>query len=875
MKPEHAARPDQLRTEYCTDPLGVEDARPRFSWLPAHPRGGGVGGQRAYQVRVASTRTDCLSGGADIWDSGKVVSSQTDQIAFAGTELGSAHRYYWSVRTWDPAGDVSAWAAPATFEMGLLTPGEWRCAQWITRNLPADELSADALPAPLLRKTFRLPDRPIDRARLYISALGYGVAHLDGHRIGTNLLDPAPTNYAETVLYTVHDATETLHRGAGGSHVLAVELGRGRYGEPASNVWFWHKAPWWDNPKLLALLRVWFADGTVANIVSDPSWRAADGPTRFDSLFLGEQYDARLRRTGWELSDYDDTAWQPAVASATPGGALRSQQQEPIRAVAETEPVGVSEPQDGVQVVDFGRQLAGHARLTVSGRRGVCLSIRYGERLDADGLVDISQNHIDGDIQTDTYVLAGEDEEVFAPQFSYKGFQYMQIEGHPGKLRPEDVRAVELHTDVASTGDFACDDELVNRIHQGCRRAILSNLHGLPTDTPTYEKNGWTADAHLTANVASYNFFMPRVYTKWLQDFTDAQLPSGELPPIVPTSGWGYRGSDASITAPVPAWDAAYFEIPWTMYRHYGDERILARHYDGQRRYLDFLSTAIDGGVVYGGLGDFLAPGANGRPPEGPAVHETAYTYRIVTLLKQIAAVLGHDQDLPAYDEIGRLVRDGFTATFFDQASAACHGEVATEYRQSPNVLGLAFDLVPHDQRSAVLDGLVADIRARGNHLDTGVLGTKYLFPLLSDNGLVDLAYVVATQRTYPGYGYWIDQGATALFEAWHADARSRNHHFYGTVDQWFYEDIAGIRPGAAGYAQVRIRPVPPAALGWAKASLTTVRGPITAQWRRMTDGIEITADIPPGVTAEIHVPMHGGYDVHYRHDGTWTFRGE
>ncbi|MGI5288996.1 family 78 glycoside hydrolase catalytic domain [Nonomuraea polychroma] len=852
--------PTLLRAEYAADPLGIDEPRPRFSWRPAY--------QSAYHVQVTA-------GEALVWDSGKVRSAQASHVAYAGAPLRATTRYRWQVRTWDLAGEASAWSAPGWFETGPLEPGDWLGARWITRQ------AEDRLPAPLLRKTFVLPDRPVERARLYLSALGYGEAYLDGVKIGTNLLDPAPTDYAKTVLYTTHEVTV-----GGGEHVLAVELGRGRYGEPASSVWFWDRAPWWDHPKVLARLSVWFAGGGVAHVVTDTSWRTTAGPVRFDSLYLGEHHDARLARPGWTLPGNDDADWPHAVEAPPPTGVLRAQQQEPIRPVAELAPVAVTEPVPGVHVVDFGRQLAGHARLTLTGSAGSAVTVRYGERLGENGTVELRQRHIDGDIQTDTFILAGRGEETFEPRFGYKGFQYVQVEGLPhAALRA--ATAVEVRTDVASTGEFACDGDLVTRIHQATRRAVLNNLHGLPTDTPTYEKNGWTADAHLTADTAAYNFAMPRLYTKWLRDFADAQLPSGELPPIVPTSGWGYRGSEASITAPVPAWDAAYLEIPWVMYRHYGDERILARHYDGQRRYLDFLlETAVEDGVVRGGLGDFLAPGAPGIPPEGPAVHETAYTYRIVTLLKSIAGVLGRAGDLSGYDEVAAQIRRGFNAAFLDPAAAAYHGEHPTEYRQTPNVLALAFGLVPGHLRQRVFDGLAADIKARDNHLNTGVLGTKHLFPLLTSYGLTDLALEVATQRTYPGYGHWLDLGATALFEAWHAEARSRNHHFYGSIDQWFYEHIAGISPGAPGYAQVRVRPSPPAALRWAGAAEETIRGRVACHWRRTGHGLELTVEIPPGATGEVHVPAavsrhapgarhlrhEDGYEVFSCHDGMWTF---
>ncbi|MBE1606789.1 alpha-L-rhamnosidase [Actinopolymorpha pittospori] len=870
--------PHTLRTEYADNPLGIDEPRPRFSWLLRSDAGSGESSesgqgaftQTSYQVIVSSDLPGLEAGRGDVWDSGRVESSGTGQVEYDGAPLRPATGYVWSVRVWDGAGEASDWAAPAAFETGLLSSEDWGGAVWVRH--PAATGTDGPAPSPLLRKTFQLPPGDIVRARLHACGLGFGEFHLDGERVGRAVLDPAPTNYEATVLYSTHDVTPQVRAGASSSeHVLAVALGRGRYADPTPNVWYWQRAPWWDDPKLLAHLVVSYADGRVERVVSDLSWRAVDGPTRVDSLYAGEVYDAAKTRRGWTSTGFDDSDWSDVVAATPPRGVLRSQQVEPIEVIGELEPVGLAEPQPGVHVYDLGQQLAGWARLRVVGPAGTRLRIRYGERLLDDGTVDIRQVHIDGDMQTDTFVLSGEGYETFEPRFSYKGFQYVQVDGHPGRPDIDDLRAQVVHTAVASTGEFETDNRLVNRIHTATRWAVLNNLHGVPTDTPVFEKNGWTGDAHLTANVAAYNFHMPRFYTKWLQDWVDAQLPTGEFPPIVPTSGWGYHGDpDAGITGPIPAWDVAYAEIPWVMYQHYGDERILARHYDGQRRYLDHL---VDGylrdDVVLVGLGDWLPPGVHGMPPEGPGVYETAYTLRFVELLGQIGQVLGRQGDLAGYDELAGRIRSGFDRAFFDAAAGIYHGERPTDYRQSVNVVALAFGLVPDDRYAAVLDRLVADIHERDDHLDTGVIGTKFLLPLLTRHGMVDLAFRVATRLTYPGYGFWMEQGATALYEHWHAGSRSRNHHFFGHVDQWFIEDLAGLTPAEPGFARVRVRPSPPSDLGRARAALDTVRGRVATSWERRGEGVAVTVELPPGVSGEVHVP---GAGVQECGPGTHTF---
>jgi alpha-L-rhamnosidase len=866
--------PYDLRVEYARSPLGLDEPNPRFGWqLTATETGQrSVAYQAAYQVRVATSAgqlTDPASGTSDMWDSGRVESTRAGQVEYAGEPLAAFRRYYWAVRLWDADGQASDWSDLAWFETGPLSPADWGEAVWIGRSRSVDPVgsvgpdgsdSEKESPAPLLRKGFQL-DGEVASARLYACGLGFGEYFLNGARIGSAVLDPAPTNYDATVLFSGYDVTGMLQASETGGCVLSAQLGRGRYQEKTPNVWRWHEAPWYDEPKLIALLVIELADGRTQLVSTDAGWLAADGPIRSDSLFAGEHYDARLESPGWTTAGYDDGAWAAAVAVDPPKGVLRSQTCDQILPVAEVPAAGLTEPAPGVYVFDLGKQLAGWARLTLSGPEGTELRVRYGERLHADGTVDHDQGLIYREIQTDTYVLRGNGSETYEPRFSYKGFQYVQVEGLPGRPELGDLVGIQVHTAVESALEFSCDNDLVSRLHAATRNAVLNNLHGIPTDTPVFEKNGWTGDAHLTADVAAYNFWMPRFYTKWLRDWTDSQLPSGEFPPIVPTSGWGYLAdSEAAIKAPIPAWDAAYVEIPWVMYRHYGDERILARHYDGARKYLDYLTAdfLVDD-VVLVGLGDWLPPGIGGMPPEGPGVYETIYAYRFVDLLGKIAGVLGKDGDLASYAELSDRIRAGFHRAFFDASSGIYHGERETGYRQSANVMALEFGLVPEQDYRRVFDNLVADIHDRGDHLDTGVFGTKFLLPLLTREGLVDLAFKVAMQPTYPGYGFWLAEGATALYEHWGADSRSRDHHFFGHVDQWIIEDLAGLRMAAPGFARVRVRPNPPSEVGELNVAVSTVRGRVAAGWRRAGEGYEVRVEVPAGVEAEVHVPQAGG----------------
>lgn len=868
--------PYGLRTEYAREPVGLDEPAPRFGWLLAVSDIGRESSQVAYQIQVASAR-QALGSDPDAWDSGRVASDRTAQVVYAGAPLQALTRYHWAVRVWDSAGIESDWSEPTSFDIGPLDEADWGGARWISRDVSADPPDAVS-PSPLLRRSFQLDRDDIVRARLDVSGLGYGDYFLDGQRIGSAFLDPAPTNYEKTVLFSSYDVTQILTSPpAQPTHVLGAALGRGRYAEPSTNTWRWHEAPWLDYPKLLAQLIIWFSDGSMRRVVTDSSWRAIDGPVRVDSLYTGELHDLRFSRAGWQGSGYDDADWPAAVEVAPPCGRLRAQAMEPVEIIDVVLPVELTEPAPGVYVYDLGQQLAGWAVLQLPSEvpAGHEVRMRYGERLLADGTVDNQQRHVEGELQTDTYVLSGQGIESCGSRFTYKGFQYVQVEGPPTAPGLADLRALVVHSAVESTAELESDNDVVNRLHRCTRWAVLNNLHGVPTDTPVFEKNGWTGDAHLTADVAAYNFRMARFYTKWLDDWADSQLPSGEFPPIVPTPGWGYHADErAGIRGPIPAWDVAYVEIPWVMYQHYGDSRVLSRHYDRQRRYLDFLMDGfVTDDVVLVGLGDWLPPGVrSGVPPEGPGVYETTYARRFAQLMGSIARVIGRDADLAAYDEIAERLRDGFNRAFFDASAGIYHGERPTDYRQSPNVMALEFGLVPEADYQRVLDNLVADIHARDNHLDTGVIGSKFLFPLLTRHGLVDLAFEVATQPTYPSYGFWLEQGATALYEMWHADSRSRNHHFFGHIDQWFIEDLAGVRPAAPGFTKVRIRPVPPSRIGQFQIGLDTIRGRIVSSWRRTPDGYQLRAEIPAGVEAELHLPKpDGGYTVETRGPGIHT----
>ncbi|GAA1776599.1 family 78 glycoside hydrolase catalytic domain [Streptomonospora arabica] len=888
-----AASPIDLRVEDTPSPLGIDVAQPRLSWrLKAHKR---APDQTAYQVQVAGSRSALVDGDADVWDSGRVEKSASAHIPYTGRNLESATRYHWRVRVWGTNGAASKWSSPSWWETALLDDTAWTGAEWISRDPDPGSPGADHPPAPRFRREFDSNGR-VSKARLYLSGLGYSVAQINGRRVGTAVLDPGQTDYSDTALYVTHDVTELVDKG---KNAIGVELGRGFYGISTGNSWNWDSAPWWSDPELRALLVITHPDGSTTRVTSDEEWEtSAEGPTRYDEVFAGETYDARREQPGWSRPDYDGAdAWDAAELSEGPDGSLRARPHEPVRVTETLTPVEITEPEPGVHVFDLGAQIAGWARLKVRGEAGTEVTMRYGERLGDDGLVRVPQYDNFHDVpraQTDTYVLGrGKRPEVWEPSYTYKGFRFVEVRGLPSEPTKATVQGRRTHNDFASIGHFDSSSELLNTIRDNTRRALLNNHQHVPTDTPVYEKAGWTGDAQLTASTMSYEFDTSRFHRKFLNDLLDAQKPSGELPTIVPTPGWSYEGSPGwpAVQGPTPAWDMALFVLSRNLYETEGDVGVLERHYDGMQRYFSWLESRRDADDLYPvGLGDWVAPGGN--PPEGPVLSSTAHAYRMASLLADTAKILGDGEQASAYRKRADKIRDAFNTAFLDKEAGLYRTPGVGEYRQTSNILPLAFGLVPKKQVDSVVGNLVADIRERGDRLDTGVVGTRYLLPVLTQHGEIDVAYAVATQTKEPSWGYWIELGRTSLQEHWNADTRSLNHHFFGSIGHWMFADLAGITASRPGYATARIKPHIPSGLNHAEAGTQTVRGKVASSWRRDGEGgLRLKAVVPPNAEGEIHVPLLGrraehvaaspkadflevreGYAVYRVGSGTWRF---
>jgi len=836
-----AMTPVDLTCEYISNPLGIDTLRPRLCWnLESNRR---AEKQTGFQILAASSESALKANHGDLWDSGKVASDESLHFEYAGKPLVSGQRCLWKVRVWNRDGKPSAYSAPTSWEMGLLQPGDWH-GKWIGRT--ADTAYQ---PAPLLRRAFTINGK-VRRARLYICGLGYCDVRLNGLKVGDHELDPGYTRYDRRDLYVTHDVTGLLHQG---KNALGVMLGTGWQNVHTRAVWYFDKAPWRAAPKLLAELRIEYTDGRTEVVASDETWKTATGPIIFDSIYGGETYDAQQERPAWDLPGFDDSSWTPAIAVEAPKGLLRAQQSPPIRIKQTLKPVRVTEPKPGVFLFDLGQNLAGWAELRVKGPAGTNVIMKYGEKLHADGTLDqsnLNPHLIKTDppqrFQTDEYILKGEGEEVWHARFCYHGFQYVEVTGFPGTPTVDNLRGLFIHTDVQPVGEFSCSNPLLNRIQEATHWSYLSNMQGIPTDCPHREKNGWTGDAHLAAEQGLFNFASAAFYTKWLNDLKDEMRETGELPGIVPSSGWGYEWGNG------PAWDSAYPLIAWYLYEYCGDKRILEVHYDHLKRYVDYLTSRASDGIVSIGLGDWV-PYKTETPVE---VTSTGYYYRDALIVAKAADLLGKKEDGSKYARLAETIQSAFNAKFR-------HPENGLYSNGGQTALGCSLyqGLAPVEKRGEVLDRLVTAVDKNNGHIDTGILGAKYVLNALTDMGRADVAYRIATQKTLPGWGYWFERGATTLWESWGGEGDSRNHIMFGDISAWMYKALAGINPdpNAPGFKHFIIKPNIVGDLTHAQAAYRSIRGLIVSDWKLEGGKLRLSIQIPANATATVFIPTKPG----------------
>ncbi len=709
-------------------------------------------------------------------------------------------------------------------------------------------------PARWLRKEFTA-GKKVQRATVSFSGLGWSELYLNGGKVGDHVLSPAFAQYNQRVFYVTYDVTKQVQRG---KNALGVVLGNGRYYADRSKIYTGTADFGW--PKLLLQLRLEYADGSVADVVSDETWKlSTNGPIAANNDYDGEEYDARSAYRGWSRPGFYDQYWQPAQIVEAPAGALSAEMIEPQRGTQTLKPVSLTAPKTGVYIFDLGQNIAGWCRLRVSGPAGTRVTLRFAENLKRDGTLDLA--NIRGARVTDTYTLNGSGEEVWEPRFTWHGFRYVEMTGYPGEPTLDTIAGRVVNDDLATAGTFACSNPLLNRIYRAIVWGVRGNYHSVPTDCPQRdERQGWLGDRSEESQGETYLFDNGQLYAKWVQDMADAQRANGSVPDVAPAY-WPFYPDDV-------IWPSSGVIIPEMLRRQYADEQTLARHYDSARKWMDYMS-----GFVINGLISKDAYGDWCMPPEDPAlIHSkdpkrqtdktllaTAYFYHDLRLMEGYATRLGKAEDARRFREQAVLMNVAFNNRFLDRKLARYDNGT-----QTSSVLPLAFGLVPSDLRARVFQGLVDKIEKETHgHIGTGLVGGQYLMRVLSDNGRPDLVYTLATQSDYPSWGYMLEQGATTIWELWNGNTadpemNSGNHvMLIGDFVIWLYEDLAGIKPDPQqpGFKHILMRPLPVGDLKFVRATHRSPYGWIVSDWKRDGGTFDWQIEVPANTTATVYVP--------------------
>ena len=830
-----------LRCEYRTDPLSVDIEKPRLSWIIESKERGVT--QTAFELLVASSMELLDQDRGDLWESGKVASDQSIQIVYDGKALRSRTTCYWKVRMWDNHGYASAYSRPSMWRMGLLSRSDWK-AHWIGLN---GDTSRDLRPSPYVRKEFNL-NKPIHSAQVYVTARGMFVASLNGRRVGNDVLSPEWTDYRKRIQYMTYDVTNQVKEG---KNCLGVTIGDGWY---RGYVGF-GKLPnnYGDQTSALLQLHLEFVDGTEQIVCSDASWKGAFGPLSNSDLLMGERYDARLEAKGWNTPGFDDNKWQAVQVMPETQAQLVALPTEPVRVTHILKPKKVTEPKKGIYVFDLGQNIAGFCLLKVRGPGGTEVTLRHAEVLNPDGTI-YTQN-LRRAKATDVYILEGGREEVFEPQFTFHGFRYVEVTGYPGKPRLDAIRGCVVSTDLPSAGSFTCSDRIVNQLQSNILWSQRGNFISVPTDCPQRdERLGWMGDAQIFVRTASFNTDVSSFMTKWMNDVEDAQSPQGAFKDTSPyIQGNGTDGA--------PGWGDAGVIVPWYVYRCYGDTRIIERHYEAMNRWMKYMADSnadhIRNKLRNNDYGDWLSIDAE-TPKDLLATAFWAYDAK---LMSDMAEAIGRSDDQQTYLDLFNVIKGAFQKKYI-AADGHVFGETQTGY-----VLGLAFDLMPDNLRERAAQLLADDIKKRNGHLSTGFIGVKYLNPVLSENGYLDVAYQLLFNKTFPSWGYPILNGATTIWERWDgwtkekgfqdAGMNSFNHYSMGSVGEWLYRYVGGIdlHPDAVAYKKMIIHPRPNRGLKFANAEYLSIYGLIKSGWKMTARRINLEMVIPANTTAIVYVP--------------------
>jgi alpha-L-rhamnosidase len=831
-----------LLTENRVDPIGIDSKSPRFSWqLSSNDR---EVMQTAYEIEVG----DKPNGGS-VWKSGKVSSDQSLFVLFGGPAVKAGEKYFWRVRVWDNKGRGSEWSKPASWQMGLLSPGDWK-AQWI--RVAKEDPSQ---PSPMFRKTFTAQGGIVS-ATAYITAHGLYEAQLNGHRVGDAVLTPGWTAYNKRLQYQAYDVTSLIHPG---KNAAGAMLGSGWYRgyvgfEGQHNVYG-------TELSLLFQLVIRYKSGRVDIVNSDGSWKTATGEVRHSEIYNGETVDHRKEIKGWALADFDDAGWENAQTTDITKDNLIATVNEPVTKHEIFHAAkGLTTPK-GEKVIDFGQNLTGWLQLKVKGRAGDSIRVSHAEVLDKEG--NFYTENLRSAKAQDIFILKGDGEESFEPRFTFHGFRYIRVEGIGGPVNPDDFTAVVLYSDMPKTGEFTCSNVLIDQLQHNIQWGQQGNFLDVPTDCPQRdERLGWTGDAQVFSRTAAFNRGVDNFFAKWLKDLAADQRPDGAVPFVIPN----VLGNGSVASA---GWADVATIIPWNMYLAYGDKGILEAQYPSMKAWVDYMKGQAKNDLWNTGFhfGDWLFyrpfDDNDGRSAvtDKYLIAQCFYAHS-TQLLINAATVLGKKEEADSYSALLQRIKNAFVREYMTPEGRLVSGT------QTAYVLALQFDMLPEALRKQAAERLVKNIQDYNYHLTTGFLGTPYLCHVLSRYNQTDVAYRLLLQDSYPSWLYPVKMGATTIWERWDGikpdstfqtpGMNSFNHYAYGAIGDWMYRVVAGIDTyeDGAGYHHSRIAPHPGGRLRSAAADLVTGYGKLSSHWEFEDDSFRLEIAVPANTTSTVYLPV-------------------
>ena len=882
-----------LRTERLVNPMSLDTPSPRLGWrIESQLRDVK---QTAYHIIVASTREKAEAIEGDLWDevNDRRIEepnngSRSQWIPYEGKALKSNTRCYWRVKVTTTKGE-SDWSEVAMWNVGLLTESDWS-GYWmgLESMLPGEERGMHTrMAARYLRKEFQLKDKEVKRATAYVAGLGLHEFYVNGQRMGDGVLQPVPSDYRKTIYYNAYDVTESIVNdpliceGTAKCICLGIILGNGRLFPMQQHKPY--KIHTFGYPKCRINVIVEYTDGTTQRLqTDDKGWKVtANGPIRANNEYDGEEYDARMEMMGWSEVGFDDSEWLKAERTDIPQAYLRAQMMPGMKVLKQIRPLSVKG-----NIVDVGQNMAGWLKVRVRGQKGDTIRIVYAEKLNADGT--LYRENFRNARSTDIYVCNGDEGKDgcwWHPTFVYHGFRYAEITGLPKNTAADFIGEV-VSDEMEETGHFVSNDTILNKVYRNAYWGILSNYKGMPVDCPQRdERQPWLGDRTRGCFGEAFLFDNHNLYAKWARDIVEAQRTDGCIPDVAPAF-WNYYSDDLTWAAALPM----TLQMLW---RHYGDDEPLRKYYPNVKRWLEHLKAQYqrDGIIYCGKYGDWCVP-----PEKEELIHSedparktdvalisTAYYYQMCKMMKDFVVVIGGSPaDKKWFNDEMELTKEAFNRQFLTvkKGTSTVPGHIlypdSVYYGNNTvtaNLLPYAFEMIPRQEDGA--DGgplyikyeiekqIVKAITDQNlGTISTGVIGTGWLMHALSEMRRTDLAWLLATNKKYPSWGYMTEHGATTIWELWNGDTaspkmNSGNHvMLLGDLLSWLYENIAGISVGYLGFGHIQMAPdFSVDEIDNIDASYNCIYGKIVSRWKKEHGRLYWHVEIPANTTANIHMP--------------------